>query len=119
MASLLYGAGLRLLEALRLRVKDVDFARPRADRARRQGAEGPRDAAAGVAAPRCARTSTRCATSTRPTSRRGRLRRAARRPARKYPTPPREWPWQWVFPATRHYVDPRRASAAATTCTRP
>jgi len=26
MASVLYGGGLRLLEALRLRVKDVDFA---------------------------------------------------------------------------------------------
>ncbi len=23
----------------------------------------------------------------------------------KYPSAPREWPWQWVFPATRHYVD--------------
>ena len=24
----------------------------------------------------------------------------------KYPSAPREWPWQWVFPATRQYVDP-------------
>jgi len=25
--------------------------------------------------------------------------------ARKYPHAGREWPWQWVFPATRFYVD--------------
>jgi integrase len=24
----------------------------------------------------------------------------------KYPSAPREWPWQWVFPAARQYVDP-------------
>jgi hypothetical protein len=24
---------------------------------------------------------------------------------RKYPNAPREWAWQWVFPATRFYVD--------------
>jgi hypothetical protein len=24
---------------------------------------------------------------------------------RKYPAAPREWPWQWLFPATRTYVD--------------
>ena len=24
---------------------------------------------------------------------------------RKYPNAGREWAWQWVFPATRHYVD--------------
>jgi integron integrase len=23
----------------------------------------------------------------------------------KYPSAPKEWPWQWVFPATRHYTD--------------
>jgi integrase len=23
----------------------------------------------------------------------------------KYPSAPREWSWQWVFPATRHYQD--------------
>jgi integrase len=26
--------------------------------------------------------------------------------ARKLPGAGREWPWEWVFPATRHYVDP-------------
>ena len=26
--------------------------------------------------------------------------------ARKYPNAGREWPWQWVFPATRTYVEP-------------
>ncbi len=26
-------------------------------------------------------------------------------PARKYPNAGREWAWQWVFPATRTYVD--------------
>ena len=25
--------------------------------------------------------------------------------ARKYPSAPREWGWQWVFPATRHYTE--------------
>ena len=25
----------------------------------------------------------------------------------KYPNAGREWPWQWVFPATRGYLDPR------------
>ena len=27
--------------------------------------------------------------------------------ARKYPGASREWGWQWVFPATRRYRDPR------------
>src|SRR5262245_24406320 len=26
---------------------------------------------------------------------------------RKYPNADREWPWQWVFPASSHYLDPR------------
>jgi hypothetical protein len=27
--------------------------------------------------------------------------------ARKYPAAEREWGWQWVFPASSHYVDRR------------
>ena len=29
---------------------------------------------------------------------------------RKYPQAPIEWGWQWVFPATRFYVDPETGS---------
>jgi hypothetical protein len=44
--QLLYGTGMRLLEGLRLRTKDIDFDAPRHRRARRQGRQGPcRDAA--------------------------------------------------------------------------
>jgi hypothetical protein len=32
--------------------------------------------------------------------------------ARKYPSAGREWCWQYVFPATKRSVDPRRARAA-------
>ncbi len=29
----------------------------------------------------------------------------ARRAGRELPNAGRKWPWQWVFPATRHYVE--------------
>jgi integron integrase len=105
-ASLIYGAGLRLLEALQIRIKELDFAgqqlvvrdgKGRKDRvtllpsslqpALRSHLEQVRDqhqtdlrAGAGfVQLPDALRA--------------------------KYPAAPREWPWQWAFPATRHYVD--------------
>ena len=105
-ATLLYGGGLRLLEALRLRIKDVDFGRHQL--AVREP-KGGRDRA--VPLPRVAE---------------GPLRRhlvAVRRlheadlvrglvgvplPGRlaeKYPNAPREWAWQWLFPATRTGVE--------------
>jgi len=105
-AGLLYGSGLRLLEACRLRVKDVELGRnqlvvrsgkgdkdrltvlPRfvqpdlcehLERARRQHEVDLRSGAGFVELP-------------------GGL-------ARKLPSAAREWPWQWVFPATRTYRD--------------
>ncbi len=48
MASLLYGAGLRLRECLKLRVKDVDFGYRQILGARRQGRQGSRDDAAAI-----------------------------------------------------------------------
>ena len=102
----MYGAGLRLLECAELRVKDISFDRgeltirdgkggkdrvtmlpaalqgPLLDHLAHVKAQHEADLAAGrgsVALP-------------------GAL-------AAKYPNAPHEWPWQWVFPATRCYVD--------------
>ena len=46
MAGLLYGSGLRLMECVRLRVKDVDFGYARVMVRDGKGREGPRDDAA-------------------------------------------------------------------------
>jgi integron integrase len=104
MALLFYGAGLRLLEAARLRVQDVDFAAslivvrdgkgakdrvtmlPAAVRAdltrhlqgvRRQHERDVKNGAGWVELPDAL--------------------------GRKYPNAGRQWGWQWVFPATRFY----------------
>lgn len=39
--------------------------------------------------------------------------------ARKYPGADRRWAWQWVFPASPHYVDRDTGSRTRTTRTRP
>jgi integron integrase len=108
MARLLYGGGLRLLECCRLRVKDVDFARNeivvrsgKGDKDRRTmlPATAKEPLAGHLAAVR-------------------RMHEADLRAgagwvelpgalARKYPNAACEWCWQWVFPATRTYVDSR------------
>ncbi len=77
----------------------------------RKGSEGPEDhvpgAAPGARSPTSRRRS-RLACG-RPRARRGN-RGAPDAIARKLPGAAREWPWQWVFPATRHYYHaPTRA----------
>ena len=105
-ATLLYGGGLRLMEALQLRVKDVDFARGELVV---RGGKGAKDRVtvlpASVAAPLAAH-----------------LRRVQRLHGRdlasgagsvelpgaysiKAPVAARDWAWQWVFPARQCYVD--------------
>jgi hypothetical protein len=37
--------------------------------------------------------------------------------SRKYPTAGRELAWQWLFPATRTYVDPGTGQRRRITCT--
>ncbi len=107
--AVLYGTGMRLLEVMRLRVKDIDFA---ANQITVRGGKGDRDRVTML-----------------PERLKGPLlrhlavvRRQHERDLEtgagwgwdampgalgvKYPNAGREWGWQWVFPATRTYVDP-------------
>jgi integron integrase len=107
MCALMYGAGLRLLECCRLRVKDVDFAR--GELVVHDG-KGRKDRVTVLPA--------RLAQPLGKHIERVRARHAADLAAgagavelpdaldRKYANAHREWAWQWVFPADRFYVDP-------------
>jgi integron integrase len=108
MASLMYGAGLRLMECLQLRVQDVDFAcneilvrdgkggkdrvtmlpkslkEPLEEHLRRVKAVHEKDLAEGwgrVPLPDAL--------------------------DRKYPNASREWRWQWVFPQEHRWTNPK------------
>jgi integron integrase len=108
MAGLLYGSGLRLMECVRLRVKDVDFgyahvvvrdgkggkdritmlpinlARPLERHLEKTKAQHEEDLEAGLGSVYL------------PTAL-----------ERKYPNAPKEWAWQYTFPSTRISTDPR------------
>lgn len=111
MASLLYGAGLRLMECVRLRIKDVDLERKeilvrdgkgdkdrvtmlplalvqpmkeQIARVRRQHAQDLRAGGGSVYLPHALSV--------------------------KYPNAAREWFWQYIFPAYKTSVDPRSGS---------
>lgn len=102
MAMLLYGAGLRLMECLRLRVKDIDFERSQV--VVRQG-KGRRDRVTTL--PRRLREPLqRHLRAVQDLHRRdlGAGRGEVVLPdalERKWPSAGREWGWQWVFPASR------------------
>ncbi|HEX7337355.1 MAG TPA: integron integrase [Gemmatimonadales bacterium] len=100
--GLLYGSGMRLLEALRLRVKDVDFGAGEIVIRRGKGSSDrvtmlPET----IRAPLGAHLRSVQALHGRD------LAAGAGRVllpgalGRKLPHSDREWPWQWVFPATR------------------
>jgi len=106
MAVLLYGAGLRLLECARLRVKDVDFA---TNQIVVRSGKGDKDRVTML--PAAVKTSLAAHLQAARLQHEADLRHGAgwvELPwalARKYPNAGREWAWQWVFPATRIYVD--------------
>jgi integron integrase len=105
-AALLYGGGLRLLEALQLRVKDIDFDRRELIVRRGKGQKDRRTVLSGALI-----DPLRSHLATVRIQHGDDLDRglgAVALPeaiARKYPSAPREWSWQWVFPATRTYAD--------------
>jgi len=106
--SLLYGTGMRIMEAMRLRVKDVEFVRREIVVRDGKGAKDrvvmlPRNIESALAAQI------------------GRARELHKSDlsggygavwlpsalARKYPRAEREWAWQYVFPAAKLSRDPR------------
>jgi integron integrase len=105
--QLLYGAGLRLLECLRLRIKDLDFDR-------------------GTIVVRCGKDRVVMMPASLHTALREQVARArevwagdraADRPgvalpdalAAKYPNAGQTWGWFWLFPSREEPVDPRSA----------
>ena len=105
-ATLLYGSGLRLLEALQLRVKDVDL--EERTLMIRSG-KGDRDRRAIL--PESVRRDLSSAVEASLELHTRDLERGAgwvgvpEALSRKYPGIGRTPPWQWVFPATRTYRD--------------
>jgi integron integrase len=104
--TLLYGSGLRLLECLRLRIKDID---PQRNEITVRDGKGGKDRVTMLP------TAVREPLLTQLEKvRRQHAKDLAcglgRAPlpdalARKYPGADRQWAWQWVFPASSHYVD--------------
>lgn len=108
LVSLLYGTGMRLMECLRLRVKDVDFAR---NEITVRDGKGGKD-----------RRTVLPKSLVEPLQREVERARVIHADdllagfgavwlphalARKYPNAPRDFGWQYMFPAVHRSVDPR------------
>ncbi len=106
MAMLLYGAGLRVLECCNLRVKDVDFSQ---NQIVVRAGKGNKDRY--TAFPASVQQPMRRNLESVQKQHMEDLKKGLGSVAlpnaldRKYPNAHIEWGWQWVFPATTHYVD--------------
>ena len=104
--SLQYAGGLRVLEALRLRVKDLDF-----ERAELTIREGKGDKDRRTLFPEFLHAPMRSHLEGIQAQHQHDLEQGLGRVplptalARKFLHAEREWIWQWVFPASSHYVD--------------
>jgi len=119
LARLLYGTGMRIMEALRLRVKDVDFARLTI--IVRSG-KGNKDRALMLPQALVADLRAQLAYSRSLWTR----DRADHRPgvempdalARKYPRASESWAWQWLFPQATLSRDPAPMRGGGIICSR-
>jgi integron integrase len=108
MAQLMYGCGLRLMECLRLRIKDVDFQN---DLLMVRSGKGEKDRALMIPE-RIKEGLVKHVASVKEIHDQDvkmgygevSLPDALEK---KYPGAPKEWGWQWVFPAEKLSVDPR------------
>ncbi len=108
MANLLYGTGLRLMECVRLRVKDIDFGYHQITVRDGKGQKDRVTMLPPVLDDALQRHLTRVKTLHEDDLAEGfgtvHLPFALER---KYPHAHREWTWQYVFPAAKRSVDPR------------
>jgi integron integrase len=108
MAQLLYGSGLRLMECLRLRIKDLDF--EKREIIVRDG-KGEHDRVTMLPASLCQPLQIHLANVKLQFEDDLSMGRAdVELPyalARKYPSAGKEWAWQWVFPSKSFSTDPR------------
>jgi integron integrase len=106
MTMLLYGAGLRLMECCRLRVKDIDFSR---NQIVVRAGKGDKDRYTML--PLAVAEPLRVHLEAVKRQHQDDLKKGLGRVAlpnaleRKYPNASKEWGWQWVCPASSHYSD--------------
>jgi integron integrase len=108
MANLLYGTGMRLMECVRLRVKDVNFERGEIlIRAGKGGKDRLTVLPSSLAAALQAHLAQRQALYE--DDKRQGLHDVYMPDAlmRKYPNASKEWAWQYIFPSGSYSVDPR------------
>ena len=112
MAALLYGAGIRLMECVRLRVQDVDFGRREILVRNGKGGKDRRVPLPQRLHERLREQVDRVGLQHQADLLAGRgevyLPHAL---SRKYPNAARELGWQYVFPSPRHSLDPRSGAS--------